>query len=208
MSVGSLIEIGILIFDGVEELDFVGPWEVWNTANAVRRYRGETDIFRVQLISPDGEQVKAAKGMRVIADVAMSEVKNLDIICVPGGPGVRPLLGKSDILDWVQDISKNAKWVTSVCTGAFVLSKAGLTQDKRLTTHWLAFEEFKTLGLSGNLVPEVRYVRDGNLLTAAGVSAGMDMALWLVGELFTPKFARDVQRAMQYDPAPPYAGDV
>jgi len=208
VSEAEIIEIGILIFDGVEELDFVGPWEVWNMVNVVRRYREEPDIFRVRLINPDGQQIKAAKGMRVLADAAMSAVKNLDIICVPGGPGVRPLLGKSDIIDWVKDISKNATWVTSVCTGAFVLSKAGLTQDKRLTTHWLAFEEFKTLGLSGNLVPEVRYVRDGNLLTAAGVSAGMDMALWLVGELFTPKFARDVQRAMQYDPAPPYAGDV
>ena len=203
-----MIDIGILIFDDVEELDFVGPWEVWNMVNTVSQFRGEEDLFRVRLISPDGQQIKASKGMRVLADAAIADVDRLDIICVPGGQGARPLLKQADVLDWVRSISERATWVTSVCTGAFVLSKAGLTQGKRLATYWAAFQEFEQLGLSGTLVPHVRYVRDGNLLTSAGVSAGIDMSLWLVGEIFSPQFARDVQRAMQYDPAPPYAGDV
>lgn len=203
-----MIDVGILIFDDVEELDFVGPWEVWNMVNSVSRHRGEADPFRVRLISPDGQQIKASKGMRVLADAAIADVEKLDIICVPGGMGARSVIQQSDIIKWVQKIAENAKWVTSVCTGAFVLSKAGLTKDKRLATYWGAFEEFDQLGLSGTLVPHVRYVRDGNILTSAGVSAGIDMSLWLVGELFSPQFARDVQRAMQYDPAPPYAGDV
>lgn len=203
-----MIEIGILIFDDVEELDFVGPWEVWNMVNTVCRNRGEADLFRVQLISPDGKQIKASKKMRVLADAAMAQVAQLDIICVPGGIGARPLIKRKDVIEWVKMISRNATWVTSVCTGAFVLSKAGLTEGKRLATYWGAFEEFKRLGLAGELVPRVRYVRDGNLLTSAGVSAGIDMSLWLVGEMLSPQFARDVQRAMQYDPAPPYAGDV
>ena len=203
-----MIDIGILIFDDVEELDFVGPWEVWNRVNMVSRFRGEADPFRVRLISSDGQQIRAAKGMRVLADAAIAQVEQLDIICVPGGQGARALLDQADVLDWVRSISKHAKWVTSVCTGAFVLSKAGLTQGKRLATYWAAFKEFEQLGLSGTLVPDVRYVRDGNLLTSAGVSAGIDMSLWLVGEIFSPQFARDVQRAMQYDPAPPYTGDV
>lgn len=203
-----MIDIGILIFDDVEELGFVGPWEVWNMVNMVSRFRGEADPFRVRLISSDGQQIRAAKGMRVLADAAIAQVEQLDIICVPGGQGARALLDQADVLDWVRSISKHAKWVTSVCTGAFVLSKAGLTQGKRLATYWAAFKEFEQLGLSGTLVPDVRYVRDGNLLTSAGVSAGIDMSLWLVGEIFSPQFARDVQRAMQYDPAPPYTGDV
>ena len=203
-----MIEIGILIFDDVEELDFVGPWEVWNMVNTVSRHREEISPFRVRLISPDGKQIKASKNMRVLADAAMVDVEQLDIICVPGGMGARPLIERPDVVDWVKMISKNATWVTSVCTGAFVLAKAGLTNGKRLATYWGAFDEFKRLGLSGTLVPHVRYVRDGNLLTSAGVSAGIDMSLWLVGEIFSPQFARDVQRAMQYDPAPPYAGDV
>ncbi len=203
-----MIDVGILIFDDVEELDFVGPWEVWNMVNAVSRHRGEPDPFRVRLISPDGQQIKASKGMRVLADAAITDIEKLDIICVPGGLGARSVIKQADIVEWVRDVAKNAKWITSVCTGAFVLSKAGLTTGKRLATYWGAFEEFEALGLSGTLVPNVRYVRDGNVLTSAGVSAGIDMSLWLTGALFSPQFARDVQRAMQYDPAPPYAGDV
>lgn len=203
-----VIEIGILIFDDIEELDFVGPWEVWNMVNTVNRSRGEADAVRVRLISPEGGQVRAVKGLRVISDAAMAEVDSLDIICVPGGQGARPLIQQGDVVDWVAQISKTCTWITSVCTGAFMLSKAGLTNDKRLATYWGAFDEFKALGLKGTLVPHVRYVRDGNVVSSAGVSAGIDMALWLVGEIYNPQFARDVQRAMQYDPAPPYAGDV
>ena len=203
-----MIEIGVLIFDDVEELDFVGPWEVWNMVNTVSRHHGDPEPFRVRLISPDGKQVRAVKGMRVLADTAMADVEKLDIICVPGGNGTRVVMQNPEFIEWVQRLAKQAKWITSVCTGAFVLAQAGLTKDKRLTTYWVAFEEFETLGLPGTLVPNVRYVRDGNVLTSAGVSAGIDMSLWLVGELLSPQFARDVQRAMQYDPAPPYAGDV
>jgi len=165
-----MIEIGILIFDDIEELDFVGPWEVWNTVNAVSRYRGDEAPFRVRLISLDGNQIKAAKGMRVLADAAMADVESLDIICVPGGPGSRAVIEQSHIVDWVKSIAGSATWVTSVCTGAFVLAKAGLTKEKRLATYWGAFDEFKQLGLSGTLVPHVRYVRDGNMLTSAGIS--------------------------------------
>jgi transcriptional regulator GlxA family with amidase domain len=203
-----MIDIGILIFDDVEELDFVGPWEVWNMVNTVLRTRNENAAVRVRLISENEDQIRAVKGMRVLADTAISDVKSLDVVCIPGGQGVRPLIQKPQTITWVKDIAPTCKWVTSVCTGAFVLSKSGLTKDKRLATHWAAFDEFRNLGLDGILVPHIRYVRDGNILTSAGVSAGIDMALWLVGELFSPQFARDVQRAMQYDPSPPYAGDV
>lgn len=203
-----MIDIGILIFDDVEELDFVGPWEVWNMVNTVHAMRGEAHPFRVRLISPDGGDIRAVKGLRVGADTAMAEVAALDIVCIPGGQGARLLLERPDVIDWVRNIAPGCQWITSVCTGAFVLAKAGLSKGKRMATYHGAFAEFDALGLDGTLVPHVRYVRDGNLLTSAGVSAGIDMSLWLVGQMFTPQFARDVQRAMQYDPAPPYAGDV
>lgn len=203
-----MIDIGILIFDDIEELDFVGPWEVWNMVNEVMRHGGEDNAFRVRLISPEGGEIRAVKGMRVLADASIAEVETLDIVCIPGGQGTRPLMNDKRVVDWIASVSQTCQWVTSVCTGAFLISKAGLAKKKRLTTHWAAFKEFEELGLEGELVPFVRYVRDGNLLTSAGVSAGIDMALWLTGQLFTPQFARDVQRAMQYDPAPPYAGDV
>ena len=201
-------EVGILIFDDVEELDFVGPWEVLQMINTVARHLGEGDRVRVRLISPDGGDVTAVKGMRVGAHAGMDEVDALDVILVPGGNGTRPLIERDDVVDWVRRIGSGARLVTSVCTGAFVLAKAGFLKGRRAATYWGAYDEFARLGLEGELVPDVRYVRDGNVVTSAGVSAGIDMSLWLVGQWYSPTFARQVARAMQYDPAPPYAADV
>ncbi len=201
-------EIGILIFDDVEELDFVGPWEVLQMINTVARHLGEAARVRVRLISPDGGDITAVKGMRVGAHAAMADVDALDVILVPGGNGTRPLIERDDVMEWVSRIGKQARLVTSVCTGAFVIAKAGFLKGRRAATYWAAFDEFRALGLEGELVPDVRYVRDGNVVTSAGVSAGIDMSLWLVGQWYSPAFARMVARGMQYDPAPPYAADV
>ena len=138
----------------------------------------------------------------------MADVDALDVILVPGGNGTRPLIKRPDVVDWVRRIGSEARLVTSVCTGAFVIAKAGFQRDRRAATFWAAYDEFRALGLEGELVPDVRYVRDGNVVTSAGVSAGIDMSLWLVGQWYSPAFARQVARAMQYDPAPPYAADV
>lgn len=200
--------IGILIFDDAEELDFVGPYEVFTMINTVLQHQGKSDAVKVILISKDGKDITGKKGMRVGAHASFTDINTLDVICVPGGQGSRAQIKDTDTIDWVKNIAPTCEWVTSVCTGSFILAQAGLTQGKRLSTFWGAFDEFKTLGLQGELVPHVRYVRDGNLVTSAGVSAGIDMALWLTGQMFSPDFARKVQRGMQYDPAPPYAADI
>lgn len=203
-----MITIGIFIFDDAEELDFVGPYEVFTMINTVRQYRKEPDAVDVILISETGADITGKKGMRVGAHAAMADIKTLDVICIPGGLGARTQIQNGSVVDWVRDTSKTCEWVTSVCTGSMILAKAGLTKGKRISTFWAAFDEFKSLGLEGDLQPNVRYVRDGNLVTSAGVSAGIDMALWLTGQMFSPAFSRDVARAMQYDPAPPYLADV
>ena len=200
--------IGIFIFNDAEELDFVGPYEVFTMINTILQYRGKPDAVKVILISEDGKDVTGKKGMRVGAHAAMTDINALDVICIPGGFGSRELINNETVIHWIQAIAPTCEWVTSVCTGSFILAKAGLTKDKKISTYWAAFDEFKALGLEGNLIPHVRYVRDGNVVTSAGVSAGIDMALWLTGQMFNPAFARAVQRGMQYDPAPPYAGDV
>ncbi len=200
-----MIHIGIFIFDGVEELDFVGPYEVFTMINEVCNYQGEPDGVDVRLISQDGKQVTCAKKMRVLTDGAISDTIDWDVILMPGGEGTRPLLDNEPVIKWLQSQAKSAKWITSVCTGSMVLAKAGLTAGKKITTHHLNFEEFRQRELPGELVSGVRYVCDGNLITAAGVSAGIDMALWLTGQMFSPTMARSVQSAMQYDPDPPYA---
>ncbi len=200
--------VGLFLFPDVEELDFVGPWEVFQMVNEVAGYKGDPTPLNNQLISKDGGDVMCRKAMRVGAHAAMGDVTELDVLLVPGGNGTRPLLEDAAVIDWIKAVAPGCEWVTSVCTGSLVLAKAGLLHGKRATTHWSAFDEFDKRGFDVELLPHVRYVRDGNVVTSAGVSAGIDMALWLVGQWFSPKFAREVAHAMQYDPAPPYQGEV
>ena len=200
--------IGIFIFDDAEELDFVGPYEVFTMINTVLEYQGKPNAVEVFLISENGADITGKKGMRVGAHRAMPDVAQLDVLLVPGGMGSRVQIKNNAVLHWVKNISSTCEWITSVCTGSFILAAAGLTQGRRISTYWGAFEEFRKLNLPGELVPDVRYVKDGNVVTSAGVSAGIDMALWITGQMFTPSFARKVQRGMQYDPAPPYSAEV
>lgn len=195
------MKIGIILFEGAEELDFVGPWEVLTMAAKLG-----VEVTPV-LVAKSMDPVRCAKGMRVLPDATLSDAGELDAVLVPGGEGTRALADDRALLDWLASVSAEARWVTSVCTGSLLLAKAGLTRGKRITTHWAFADTLRPLA-EHEVVDDVRFVRDGNLLTAAGVSAGIDMALWLVGEISDPVTARAVQRAMQYDPAPPYAAEV
>jgi len=200
--------IGIFIFNDAEELDFVGPYEVFTMINEILEYQKKPNAVKVVLISEHGNDITGKKGMRVGAHAAMADIKKLDVLCIPGGQGARAQIKNEAVINWVKTIAPSCEWVTSVCTGSFILAKAGLTKNKKISTYWAAFDEFRSLGLEGELLPHIRYVRDGNLVTSAGVSAGIDMALWLTGQMFTPTSARAVQRGMQYDPAPPYQAEV
>jgi len=197
------ITTGILLFPDVEELDFAGPWEVLTSAAAFGPGQGD----RVVTIAEREEPVRAAKGLRVLPDHDFADAPPLDVLLVPGGIGTRREVGNAALIDWLGKAAASCRWVTSVCTGTLLLHEAGLARGRRVTTHW-AFA--KTLRERGDVevLEHVRYVRDGNLVTAAGVSAGIDMALWLVGQLHGAEHARNVQRYIQYDPAPPYAAEV
>src|SRR5262249_1469071 len=145
-------------------------------------------------------------GLRVLADVTTSECEALDVLLVPGGQGTRKEAKNEALLEWIARIATKATWVTSVCTGALLLTAAGPAKGQRLTTRSAFGKTLRERGDAGEVLDNFRYVRDGNVVTAAGVSAGIDMALWLVGAWYGPEFARSVQRYMEYDPAPPYAG--
>ena len=196
------MKIGILIFDDAEELDFVGPWEVFKMA---REQKSEVELL---LIAEKDTPVRCRGGMRVIPDATLSTVGALDVLLVPGGQGTRREVTNEKLLSWIAAVAAKAKWVTSVCTGAMLLTAAGPARGKRVTTHWAFVKTLAERGEAAEVLEGFRYVRDGNVVTAAGVSAGIDMALWLVGKWYGPKFARGVQRAMEYDPAPPYGGLV
>ena len=187
---------GILLFDDAEELDWAGPWEVFTMA----RRAGDEVVTVAGSLAP----VRCAKGLRVLPDHTFADAPALDVLVVPGGAGRRREVDNPVLLDWIRTVAPGCTWVTSVCTGAFLLHAAGLAAGKRVTTHWRSIEELRGLP-DVEVLEEIRHVQDGNLVTAAGVSAGIDMALWVVGQLYGVEHARGTQRAMEYDPAPPYA---
>lgn len=200
---------GLVLFDQAEELDWVGPFEVFTMAREVAGGKGAAAGLRVVLASESGETVLGAKGLRNAVDVSFAEAPRFDVLLIPGGVGTRRELANPAMLDFLRKQAAGAEWITSVCTGSAVLHAAGLTRGRRITTHWGYLPTLREHAEGESEVLErVRYVRDGNLVTAAGVSAGIDMALWLIGQCYGVPHARITQRAMEYDPAPPYAAEV
>jgi transcriptional regulator GlxA family with amidase domain len=200
--------IGILIFDDAEELDFVGPWQVFTVTNQVAVQAGREKPHEVILIAERDGPVRCAKGMRVLPDVRTADCPLLDVLLIPGGQGTRREVNNESLLAWIAKTAAQCRWITSVCTGALLLTAAGPARGKRVTTHWGFIEALRARGEAAEVLGHIRYVRDGNVVTAAGVSAGIDMALWLTGQIHDPAMARAVQRVMEYDPAPPYAAEV
>jgi transcriptional regulator GlxA family with amidase domain len=188
--------IGLLIFDRVEELDFVGPWEVFTMA-------GECGAdLRAVTIAPNGGTVRCAKGLRVIADHGFADAPKLDVLLVPGGEGTRPLATNDHVLNWISATAADCRWITSVCTGALLLAASGVAAGRSLCTHWAFADKLARRG-DVTVLADKRFHQDGNIVSAAGVSAGIDMALWLTGQLFGHDLARATQKYMEYDPARP-----
>jgi len=200
--------IGILIFDDAEELDFVGPWEVFTMVNEVFEREGKDRPHDVRLIAERDAPVRCRKGMRVLPDVTTADCGPLDVLLIPGGMGTRREVKNEALLAWIARTAAHCQWITSVCTGALLLAAAGPAKGRRVTTHWGFVEQLRARGEAAEVLEHVRYVRHGDVVTAAGVSAGIDMALWLVGQVHDPATARAVQHAMEYEPAPPYAAEV
>lgn len=192
-------QIGILLFDDVEELDAVGPWEV--LAYWTRSY--PEDGYSVLCMSRDGAPVTAAKGLVLGAHAAVEEAPPLEVFLHPGGRGTRPLLADPAHLDWIRAMRRSVPLMTSVCTGSLVYAAAGVLSGRRATTYWGSVDELRALDPSVEVAEQDRWVDDGDLITSAGVSAGIDMALYLVKRLAGADRAREVCRGIQYDPEPP-----
>ncbi len=182
----------ILVFDGITALDAIGPYEV------LRSVPG----WEVQFAGKARGEVRTDSGaLGLSADHALAEVGEPEIVLVPGGVGNRALLDDEEVLAWLRQVDATTKWTTSVCTGSLVLGAAGLLEGKRATGHWLFLEPLREFGADpvGG-----RFVEDGKVVTAAGVSAGIDMALHLVGREVGPEVAEAVQLGIEYDPQPPF----
>jgi transcriptional regulator GlxA family with amidase domain len=192
-------QIGFFLFPDAEELDWAGPWEVLSAW----AHGWPDDDVATFTVSRDGAQVTCAKGLRVVPDHSWATAPPIDVLVYPGGRGTRPQLGERDIGDWLHTLADGGTLMTSVCTGALVYADVGLLDGASATTHWGSLELLATLGTDVEVRPDDRFVDNGSVITAAGVSAGIDMALYLVRRLHSEERAREVRRYIQYDPEPP-----
>jgi len=185
--------IAIALWDGVEELDFAGPYEVLTAWS-----RGTERSISVKTYGRDGISVTCSHGLVVVSDATLDELEEVDLFVQPGGD-TRPLVADDAFVARVRGIADAGALMASVCTGAFVFEKAGLLEGRRATTHWGAIDRLEELGVTVDR--EARYVDEGQVVTAAGVSAGIDMALHLVARLESDEMSADVRRYIQYEPA-------
>ena len=193
----SELTVGIVLYPDAEELDWAGPWEVFTMA------ANDRDMS-VVTIAERGEAVRCAKGLRVLPDHTFESAPALDVVLVPGGQGSRVEMDNPVMLDWLARAAEPCRFVTSVCTGSILLCRAGLADGCEVTTHWAYVDTLRKLAPQATVRENVRYIPSGRIVTSAGVSAGIDMSLWLVGELFDVEHAKATRRFMEYDPAPPY----
>ena len=187
--------IGILLFDGAEEMDFVGPWCVFTAA-----LLGVPDD-RVVTIAERSRPITCEKGLRVIPDLSYREAMEVDVVLVPGGSDARREIANAATTNWLRNAAAKCTWLTSVCTGAFLLVGAGLAIGRRITTHHDFLHDLRAVGYA-DVVEGVRFVRDGNLVTAAGVMSGIEMSLWLVEQLYGAELAAKAKSYIACDYPP------
>ncbi|MGB0872178.1 MAG: DJ-1/PfpI family protein [Solirubrobacterales bacterium] len=186
------MKFACVIYEEMTSLDLIGPLEVFG--NVV----GAEFVYA----SPSAGQVSAERtGLTLGPAMKFDDVTQADVLLVPGGTGSRQLTRNEPLLEWIREIDRTTTWTTSVCTGALLLAAAGLLDGRRATTHWAEIEHLAELGA---LPVRERVVRDGKFVTAAGVSAGIDMGLTLVGDMFGETLAQAIQLGIEYDPEPPF----
>ncbi len=191
--------IAIALFPDAEELDWAGPWEVLRAWQL--QFGDDVSVFTV---ADSDQPITCAKGLRVLADHTWDDLPGpVDVLVFPGGRGTRPQLGDEAIRTRLRSLAESGTLMTSVCTGSLVFADAGLLDGRPATTHWGSLDHLGRLGTDVEVRPDDRFIDTGDVVTAAGVSAGIDMALHLVARLHSPERAREVRRYIQYDPEPP-----
>jgi transcriptional regulator GlxA family with amidase domain len=190
---------GILIFDEVEVLDFCGPFEVFSvTRLSVPRQREEPSPFDVFTVAETAAPITTTGKLRVLPQHSFETCPPLDLLVVPGGWGTRHEVDNAHVIEWIARQANRAKLTTSVCTGSFLLAKAGLLADKRATTHWASLDRMRTTFPDVTVEDGLHWVEDGTVLTSAGIAAGIDLALIVVAKCFGKPVARATAKHMEY----------
>lgn len=187
----------IIVYPAFEELDAIGPWEVFGYLAAIR-----PDLCSVALVAEQSGQLRCAKGLRILPDTIFADAPPSDVLIVPGGRGSRTEVDNATVIDFIRARALTAEIVASVCTGTFLLERAGLRAGRAATTHWASIDRLRALG-TVNVVADRRWVDAGPVVTAAGVSAGIDLSLYLVSRLWGRAVAAEVQKDIEYFPQPP-----
>ncbi|MCC2458673.1 DJ-1/PfpI family protein [Bacillus cereus] len=187
--------VGIFLFNEVEVLDFAGPFEVFSVTEV-----NEEKTFTVYTVSENGEMITARNGLKVQPDYSIENLPPVDILIIPGGLGAREYEIKNEIvIKWIRQQMKEVKLMTSVCTGALLLAKAGLLEGLKATTHWASIEKFKNEFQNVEVIENVKFVDEGHIITSAGISAGINMAFHIVKNLLGVHVAEDTAKRMEYD---------
>ena len=185
--------LGILLFDEVEVLDFCGPFEVFSVARHVGK-----PIFEVVTIA-EKSQISTRGGLKVIPDFALYEEPKLDILIVPGGQGTRREINNPRLIEWIKSSAIKVELLLSVCSGSLLLAKAGLLDGLKATTHHNALELLRSMAPATEILPEERFIDNGRVIVSAGISAGIDMSLYVVGRLMGSSVAEATAAHMEYD---------
>jgi cyclohexyl-isocyanide hydratase len=186
-----MFQCGFVIFNNITQLDFTGPLQVLH----------RLPNSQVHIIAATLEPVMSDCGLALVPTITFADCPQLDLICIPGGFGVEAAMADAAVIKFVRNQARQAQYVTSVCTGAFILGTAGLLQGKKATTHWAYHPMLTSVGA---IPTQGRVVRDGNVFTGGGVTAGIDFALTIVGEIAGAQVAQGIQLSIEYDPAPPF----
>ncbi|MDQ6616912.1 MAG: DJ-1/PfpI family protein [Actinomycetota bacterium] len=194
-----MLRIAVALFPNAEELDWAGPWEV---LGAWARLWPDDDV-EVFTVAEEPGPIRCANGLTVHADRSWADAGPIDVVVYPGGAGTRAQLGSESVRARMRSLAGSTQIMAAVCTGSLVFADAGLLDGRPATTHWASLDDLASLGQAVEVRPEDRFVDDGDIVTAAGVSAGIDMALHLVARLHSVERARDIRRVIQYDPDPP-----
>lgn len=186
------LKIAILLFENFTVLDVAGPYEVLS----------KIPDSRIYMVATEPGLYANDCGLKVMADYSISEIVSPDVLVIPGGFGIDGLLENQKLLDWIKNAYVSSKWTISVCSGALLLGAAGILKNRKATTHW---DRKKQLAEYGAIIQNERYVKDGTIITSAGVSAGIDMTLYFLSIIVGDNFARGVQLGIEYDPKPPFS---
>ena len=184
-------KIAILLFDNFTALDVVGPYEILS----------RIPDSKICMVAKEKGLYKNSKGLQINADYTLTEIKSPEILVIPGGFGIDAIVNDKGILEWVNNAYTYSQWTISICSGSILLAASGILNGKKATTIWTRKDQLREYGA---IVLDKRYVLDGKIISSAGVSAGIDMSLYLISLMVNDDFAKTVQLAIEYDPKPPF----